>query len=163
MRTFEQELAMVASNARKVKINSRAVEKSALALSEMAARMGVEAKATKSVVEMLFDAEDAQQWDGQGLPPVGCVCEIPMQSVGWVEVLCVGFDKHDDAPVFLVNGDWVKYKSSKEFRPLRTDRERSIYEAASALAAGGVDDGVARKLAESLNNYGFTVSPLPTP
>lgn len=86
-------------------------------IAELAARMGVEAKAT---------TPDPQSWNGEGLPPVGCVCEIPDYLGDWIEVKCIGFDECDNAPVFLVNATWVKYKSSKLFRPILTEREKAI-------------------------------------
>lgn len=100
-------------------------------VAELAARMGVEANATKSVVEMIFDAEDAQRWDGQGLPPVGCVCEVINHVTGsWRTAFIAAHHVNGEEALWTREreGGQVMYGGTEDFRPLRTDRDRAIDE-----------------------------------
>lgn len=81
---------------------------------ELAARMGFEAKAAKP---------DPQDWDGQGLPPVGWVGELSYADIGWLQGEVVG--AHNGLPVFATK---YGYYSASVFRPLRTERDRAIDE-----------------------------------
>lgn len=77
------------------------------------------------------------EWNGKGLPPVGCVCEIapPIHDAGTkVRVLC-----HDEnsAVCRILEGDRLHSLCQlevTEIRPVRTEEERKREEAINALS-----------------------------
>ena len=89
----------------------------------------------------IFDNKpQAPEWDGEGLPPVGAVCEVKHIGV-WHQTTIVGVD--EGLPVFKT--DWCQRYAYAcgadfQFRPIRTDRERWI-KAASEVARKGLKNG----------------------
>ncbi|WP_312359129.1 hypothetical protein [Mixta calida] len=72
-------------------------------------------------------------WNGEGLPPVGCECELFDSESGW-EVVFVKFVGNKTVVVDLLDGDKYFFElSTCEFRPLRTEAERKREEAIAAL------------------------------
>ncbi|WP_225773257.1 hypothetical protein [Pseudomonas sp. Marseille-Q5115] len=76
-------------------------------------------------------------WDGQGLPPVGTVCEVRNAiSGGWDsvdEVLSHTLIK--GAPVAVCKrGDLVFYSHAEDFRPIRTPEQIEVEERERAVA-----------------------------
>ena len=77
------------------------------------------------------------EWNGEGLPPLGCICEIaePIYNAGTkVRVLC-----HDEnaAVCRILEGDRLHslcQLEATEIRPLRTEAERKREEALKDLA-----------------------------
>lgn len=77
--------------------------------------------------EAALAASNHPEWDGEGLPPVGCVCEIapPIHDAGTkVRVLC-----HDEnaAVCRIIEGDRLHSLCQleiTEIRPVRTESER---------------------------------------
>ncbi len=77
------------------------------------------------------------EWNGEGLPPLGCICEIaePIYNAGTkVRVLC-----HDEnaAVCRILEGDRLHslcQLEATEIRPLRTEAERKRDEAKDAIA-----------------------------
>lgn len=118
---------------------------------ELAARMGVESKAgikvvgssdhndTKMIVDvddetlrLIFGNADPKDWDGEGLPPVGCVCEALTGPGGgekqeWFIGIVVA--NHINGGVIFesdnING-WRRFEDSGSLRPLPTEREKAI-------------------------------------
>jgi hypothetical protein len=74
-----------------------------------------------------------QEWDSEGLPPVGCECEVDMQLVEldagtyinpwrWCEVLA---HRDDCAILWIPSANRVlKVRDRKAFRPLKSPQER---------------------------------------
>lgn len=92
-------------------------------------------------------------WDGQGLPPVGTVCEVRNAITG-------GWDSVDEvlshtlikgAPVAVCKrGDLVFYSHAEDFRPIRTpeqiEAEERVKEIDSMLAEIKIDYGAGEML-----------------
>lgn len=91
---------------------------------------------------------DAKEWNGEGLPPVGVVCEMRRTDyvdMYWkeIEFLCAGSKK-----AFFRDQEgheWARLLSDIEFRPIRTpeqiaaeERENDIAEAMKVMAVSGV-------------------------
>jgi len=73
------------------------------------------------------------EWNGEGLPPVGCECELYDSESGW-EVVFVKYVGNKTVVVDLLDGDEYSFElSTCEFRPLRTEAERKREEAIAAL------------------------------
>lgn len=114
---------------------------------ELAARMGVEAKAGMKVVgsndfndakmivdvddetlRLIFGNSDQQSWNGEGLPPVGCVCEFNDNDGDntWLEAEVIAYHEGffwlncSSGGRRLLSKDWLT------FRPIRTYREKAI-------------------------------------
>jgi len=91
--------------------------------------------------EMLINKPVA--WDGQGLPPLGCVCEIndPIYNAGTkVRVLC-----HDEraAVCRILEGDRLHslcQLEATEIRPIRTEAERKRDAAVTAMKQLNIGD-----------------------
>lgn len=82
-------------------------------------------------------------WDGTGLPPVGCECEMQNDNGQWINVCIIA---QFDGFSFGWNYDCrMVYFSDKsdEFRPLRTEAERAIDE---IVQLSGVSTGAAKIL-----------------
>lgn len=93
---------------------------------------------------------EATGWDGTGLPPVGCECEVLFTDDDFPEwytfkIVFIG-DVHT---VAIVGGEEISYAierlndSSVQFRPLRTETERAIDE---MVRLSGVSIGAAKIL-----------------
>lgn len=91
-------------------------------------------KVTKDRYESALAASQKPAWNGEGLPPVGCECEVLFsgKSLGECEVIFIG----DELIV------WKQKTSSKEgsgyhrhikFLPLRTESERKRDAAVEAI------------------------------
>lgn len=72
-----------------------------------------------------------QEWSGNGLPPIGEVCELSRNGK-WQECEIIGHFEQPLAKVAaftLDNGDGVKalsYATESCFRPIKTDEERAL-------------------------------------
>lgn len=70
-------------------------------------------------------AASKPEWDGEGLPPVGCECEFKADDGSWGvgAVLCVGKSRI----FWLCHEDGDEYTSDinpKEFRPIRSEEDK---------------------------------------
>lgn len=79
----------------------------------------------KEQYEAALAASKQTEWDGEGLPPVGCECEA-FDGVSWFPVVIVG---RYDGFAFAWNYDHRKTLTVNEvhsvnFRPIRTETER---------------------------------------
>lgn len=86
-------------------------------------------------------------WSGEGLPPVGTVCEVnDARNDTWTrvdQVLASASLSGRDVAVFRI-GDYIAYSPADRFRPIRTpeqiaadEREKAIAEMAQAVGLGG--------------------------
>lgn len=74
------------------------------------------------------------EWNGEGLPPVGCECELYDSESGW-EIVFVKYVGNKTVVVDLLDGDEYSFElSTCEFRPLRTEAERKRDDAEKALS-----------------------------
>lgn len=81
---------------------------------------------TREQYECALAESKKTEWDGEGLPPVGCECEA-FDGVSWFPVVIVG---RYDGFAFAWNYDHRKTLTVNEvhsvnFRPIRTEAERS--------------------------------------
>jgi hypothetical protein len=77
----------------------------------------------------------ALEWDGTGLPPVGCECEVKGAVENWCE--CEIVAHHKGRAVFFCN-HWVHESDydalpATQFRPIRSQAERERKELATFL------------------------------
>lgn len=74
------------------------------------------------------------KWNGKGLPPVGCECELYDSESGW-DVVFVKYVGNKTVVVDLLDGDEYSFElSTCEFRPLRTEAERKRDQSVQALS-----------------------------
>ncbi|HGH4643597.1 TPA: hypothetical protein ACJIWE_000722 [Enterobacter roggenkampii] len=78
--------------------------------------------------------EKLAEWDGEGLPPVGCECEFKANDGSWGigTVLCVGKNRI----FWLCHEDGDEYTSEvnpQEFRPVRSEANKKRDEVAKGL------------------------------
>lgn len=83
------------------------------------------------------------EWNGEGLPPVGCECEFKANDGGWGigTVLCVGKSRI----FWLCHEDGDEYTSEvnpQEFRPIRSEADKKR-------------DEVTQSILDILNDYDF--------
>lgn len=96
---------------------------------------------TRDQYESALAASQKVEWDGDGLPPVGCVCESQYKVHGsdWVHFECIAVDGKalfgwsNNTPVALQS-------NTHNFRPLCTEAERKRDEAAKAMARVANED-----------------------
>lgn len=78
-------------------------------------------------------AASKTEWDGEGLPPVGCDCEFKSASGEWVGVEITAIARN--GLCFVEPGktgeNYVSF--SREFRPIRSEAEKKRDEAETAL------------------------------
>lgn len=76
---------------------------------------------------------EPKEWDGEGLPPVGCECEINPHGE-WFQAIVHGYGKNKflaeissfqtDSDGDVINGEHAYWTASTKFRPIRTQAER---------------------------------------
>ena len=90
---------------------------------------------TREQYEAALEAVSKPEWDGDGLPIVGCNCEMQDAHGNWVRVtisshnegFAIGWDS-DNKMAYVSN-------NKNEFRPIRTEAERKREAAISAMAS----------------------------
>ena len=87
----------------------------------------------------ILDADikkEAPEWDGEGLPPVGCECEMNTRD-DWVRATIV-FSDGDIAIGRIHDGQNTPSKcdwSRKGFRPIRSEEDRLVEQALKDISA----------------------------
>lgn len=89
---------------------------------------------TREQYQFALAASKQPEWNGEGLPPVGCECES-FDGVSWLPVVIVG---RYDGFAFAWNYDYrktltVNEEHSINFRPIRTEAERKRKEIAQKM------------------------------
>lgn len=85
------------------------------------------------------------KWNGEGLPPVGTVCEINHPSLNWVRCEIVAH-KHFECgskthAIAWIDGDTIDQSQGLRFRPIRTPEQIAAEERESAIAEMCADAG----------------------
>ena len=91
-------------------------------------------------------------WSGEGLPPVGVVCEAKWGRSGWSRCVVFAHKPNANSGVDVlvdVDGDWTFFDKPSMFRPIRTPEQIEADEREAAIDAmfarfGGVG-GLTRK------------------
>ena len=91
-------------------------------------------------------------WSGEGLPPVGVVCEAKWGRSGWSRCVVFAHKPNANSGVDVlvdVDGDWTFFNKPSMFRPIRTPEQIEADEREAAIDAmfarfGGVG-GLTRK------------------
>lgn len=95
--------------------------------------------------------KDQTAWDGEGLPPVGTVCEIRTSTEDWWEATVRLYDEGE--VIWRPKGETLYSDNVKdvEFRPIKTDRDRQIEKMVEVIRAyeGITDEGLAEALYEA--------------
>lgn len=87
-------------------------------------------------------AASKQEWDGEGLPPVGCECEYETKFHGWQPVRIELIKSEGIAFTWLANSqdynglDCVGVQKSGSFRPIRSEEDKKRDEVIEALKEG---------------------------
>lgn len=96
------------------------------------------------------------EWNGEGLPPVGCECEYETKFHGWQPVRIeliksegIAFTWLDNSEAY--NGlDCVGVKKAGSFRPIRSEADKKRDAAISAIDAACLLARDASKTAEAI-------------
>lgn len=59
-------------------------------------------------------------WDGEGLPPVGTVCDMHIDDFGWITGTVVVHIDLDEPTAVAHNGEEVFHGNASDFRPIKT-------------------------------------------
>lgn len=82
----------------------------------------------------------APVWNGEGLPPVGCVCERSWAGDKWLQCEII-FTGNEIVLVKLATREAAYRLSDVRFRPIRSEADRKRDEAAQALCNAGGGNG----------------------
>lgn len=61
-----------------------------------------------------------EAWDGEGLPPVGTVCDMHIDDFGWITGTVVVHIDLDEPTAVAHNGEEVFHGNASDFRPIKT-------------------------------------------
>lgn len=79
-------------------------------------------------------------WDGEGLPPIGCVCEYRGNDTSWGEVKIIGHD--EGKVVFKPSGEdyyGITPSHKAEFIPIRSPEDVARDEALNAMSDASIE------------------------
>jgi len=111
--------------------------------------------------ERVAQPAPGRSWHERGeLPPVGCECEILGAFGHYQEWFPCKIIAEHSGSVFAANErSWINVKhGERQFRPLRTEREKAIDAVIDIICAGGYftrRDGAAREIAERIYDAGM--------
>lgn len=95
--------------------------------------------------EQVSEAASSKRWDGQGLPPVGTVCEIK-RSANWTKVEVIAHYKGD--AVIAVCSGVIELRDKSELRAIPTPEQTE---------AEAKQKAVAEMIKDSMRNDGSAV------
>ena len=95
-----------------------------------------------------------EAWGGEGLPPVGTVCDMHIDDFGWITGTVVVHIDLDEPTAVAHNGEEVFHGNASDFRPIKTsdqvaaeEREKAISDMMEVTSDGisciGQDDALA--------------------
>ena len=61
-----------------------------------------------------------EAWNGEGLPPVGTVCDMHIDDFGWITGTVVVHIDLDEPTAVAHNGEEVFHGNASDFRPIKT-------------------------------------------
>jgi len=65
------------------------------------------------------------EWDGEGLPPVGTVCNIKIEGGTQGVIVAHVMAKHKQGAIIQCENEWW-YGGEKSFTPIKSEREKAI-------------------------------------
>ncbi|HHM6439553.1 TPA: hypothetical protein ACRL36_002892 [Pseudomonas aeruginosa] len=87
--------------------------------------------------EATFEARPQDAWDGQGLPPVGTVCEIKHRDIGWVRCEIVAHKSFSCGglthAIAWIDEYTLDQSKGVRFRPIRTPEQIAAEEREKAI------------------------------
>ncbi|MEQ6541056.1 hypothetical protein [Pseudomonas aeruginosa] len=94
--------------------------------------------------EATFEARPQEAWDGQGLPPVGTVCEVKHRDIGWVRCEIVAHKSFSCGglthAIAWIDENTLDQSQGLRFRQLRTpekiaaeEREKAVGDMAMSI------------------------------
>jgi hypothetical protein len=83
--------------------------------------------------------EKSSEWESQGLPPVGTVCEIQLTSGNWVQCKILFTGKESIIFEDYLGNERVEYAKPELFRPIRTEEDKAVDEMTRALEKAECD------------------------
>ncbi len=87
--------------------------------------------------ETTFEARPQESWDGQGLPPVGTVCEVKHRDIGWVRCEIVAHKSFSCGglthAIAWIDENTLDQSQGLRFRQLRTPEQIAAEEREKAI------------------------------
>ncbi|EMB3070208.1 hypothetical protein ACTBD1_005292 [Pseudomonas aeruginosa] len=87
--------------------------------------------------EATFEARPQETWDGQGLPPVGTVCEVKHRDIGWVRCEIVAHKSFSCGglthAIAWIDENTLDQSQGLRFRQLRTPEQIAAEEREKAV------------------------------
>ncbi|ERF04806.1 hypothetical protein PA13_1024685 [Pseudomonas aeruginosa HB13] len=84
-----------------------------------------------------FEARPQETWDGQGLPPVGTVCEVKHRDIGWVRCEIVAHKSFSCGglthAIAWIDENTLDQSQGLRFRQLRTPEQIAAEEREKAI------------------------------
>lgn len=100
-----------------------------------------------------------EAWGGEGLPPVGTVCDMHIDDFGWITGTVVAHIDLDEPTAVAHNGKEVFHGNASDFRPIKTveqlaeeERNATIQDIRD-IANGALDRGITGAEAIYLAGY----------
>ena len=93
------------------------------------------------------------QWNGEGLPPVGTVCNIKIDGGTQGVIVAHVMDKHRQGAIIQCENEWW-YGEAKSFTPIKTERDQQIDAIEAIIYRSECETTSA---AERLYNAGFRI------
>ena len=73
-----------------------------------------------SAWDLIERPKKQEAWDGEGLPPVGTVCDMHIDDFGWITGTVVVHIDLDEPTAVAHNGEEVFHGNASDFRPIKT-------------------------------------------
>lgn len=73
--------------------------------------------------ELIERPKKQEAWYGDGLPPVGTVCDMHIDDFGWITGTVVVHIDLDEPTAVAHNGKEVFHGNASAFRPIKTDEQ----------------------------------------
>ena len=75
-----------------------------------------------------------EAWNGEGLPPVGTLCDMHIDDFGWITGTVVVHIDLDEPTAVAHNGEEVFHGNASDFRPIKTAEQLAEEEKVTAIA-----------------------------
>lgn len=128
---------------------------------ELYIRSSEEGRVTREQYEAALAASQKVEWDGEGLPPVGCECEFMKYERGYHEAWRKGTILYASAHTVVIDdynpGEIVGHPRTFQFRPIRSEtdkkRDEAITKITDAIRGEIPDTGMATAAKYAVRAY----------